>query len=52
MLSLGASVPWNDALEVMTGERKLDASALLEYFESLNTWLKEENKKLNVSIGW
>ena len=52
MLSLGASVPWNDALEVMTGERQLDASALLEYFAPLYDWLKETNAKLNAHIGW
>jgi len=52
MLSLGSSVPWNDALEVITGDRKLDASALLEYFAPLYDWLKDANKKLNAHIGW
>jgi peptidyl-dipeptidase A len=52
MLSLGSSKPWNDALEVMTGERKLDAAAFLEYFQPLNEWLAETNKKLGVKIGW
>jgi hypothetical protein len=27
----------------MTGERKLDATALLEYFEPLHKYLKEKN---------
>ncbi|KAL7038763.1 hypothetical protein ACKWTF_009688 [Chironomus riparius] len=52
MLSLGSSVPWNDALEVITGDRQLDANALLEYFAPLYEWLKEENTKLNAHIGW
>lgn len=52
MLSLGSSVPWNDALEVMTGERKMDASALVEYFAPLYEWLKDANNKLNAHVGW
>lgn len=52
MLALGSSKPWPDALEVMTGERSLNASAILEYFEPLSEWLKDTNKKLGVKIGW
>ena len=39
MLEMGASKPWPDALEALTGERRIDASALVEYFEPLKTWL-------------
>lgn len=52
MLALGCSVPWNDALEVMTGDRQLNANALLEYFAPLYDWLKKENTKINAHIGW
>jgi peptidyl-dipeptidase A len=44
MLSLGASKPWQDALEAMTGERQMDAGAMLEYFAPLRTWLAEQNR--------
>lgn len=52
MLSLGSSKPWPDAMEVFTGERKMTASAMIEYFGPLKTWLEQENKKNNVHIGW
>jgi peptidyl-dipeptidase A len=39
MLEMGASKPWPDALEALTGQRRIDASALVEYFEPLKTWL-------------
>jgi peptidyl-dipeptidase A len=50
MLALGASKPWPDALEALTGERKLDATAILDYFAPLMSWLTEENK--GRSCGW
>ena len=50
MLSLGASKPWQDALEAMTGSRQTDAGALLEYFAPLASWLKEQNK--GQKCGW
>jgi peptidyl-dipeptidase A len=50
MLALGASKPWPVALEAMTGERQMDAGALLEYFAPLRTWLEEQNK--GQTCGW
>ena len=50
MLALGASKPWPEALEAITGSTKLDASALLEYFQPLQAWLKEQNK--GQQCGW
>ena len=50
MLELGASKPWPDALETLTGQRQMDASALLEYFAPLQAWLKEQNK--GQQCGW
>lgn len=52
MLSLGSSKPWPDAMEVMTGQRKMDIGPLLEYFEPLRIWLERENKKLGAYVGW
>jgi peptidyl-dipeptidase A len=50
MLSLGASKPWPDALEAMTGSRKTDATALVEYFQPLLVWLKQQNR--DEKPGW
>ena len=44
MLAMGASREWPDALEVITGERRMDAAALLEYFAPLRRWLDQQNR--------
>nr|QJF77791.1 angiotensin-converting enzyme 2 [Eptesicus brasiliensis] len=49
MLKLGKSKPWTFALEKITGTKKMDAKPLLNYFEPLFTWLKEQNGN---SAGW
>ncbi|OGR60132.1 MAG: peptidyl-dipeptidase [Elusimicrobia bacterium GWA2_69_24] len=43
MMALGISRPWPDALEAMTGSRKMDAGAVAEYFAPLKAWLDAEN---------
>ncbi len=50
MLEMGQSRPWPDALEALTGERQIDASAMLEYFAPLKTWLDEQNKDRKVGL--
>jgi len=50
MLSLGASKPWPDALEAMTGQRQMDGNALLEYFQPLQAWLRQQNQ--GSRCGW
>ena len=50
MLELGASKPWPDALQAMTGTRQMDATALLDYFSPLRTWLQAQNK--GQKCGW
>jgi peptidyl-dipeptidase A len=50
MLAMGASKPWPDALEAVTGQRQMDASAILEYFAPLQAWLKEQNA--GKQCGW
>ena len=52
MLEIGASKPWKEVMEVMTGEPKMDTAAFREYFEPLEEWLKEENERTGVAIGW
>lgn len=44
MLTMGASKPWQDAYQVLTGKREMDATAILDYFAPLHTWLKDKNK--------
>jgi peptidyl-dipeptidase A len=50
MLSLGASKPWPEALAVLSGESRADASAMLEYFKPLEAFLNEQNK--GETCGW
>lgn len=52
MLSLGSSKPWPDAFEILTGQRKMEASALVEYFKPLQDWLEKKNKETGAHIGW
>ncbi len=42
MLAMGASKPWPDALEALTGERQMDATAILDYFAPLRDWLEAQ----------
>jgi peptidyl-dipeptidase A len=42
MLAMGASKPWPEALEALTGERQMDATAILDYFAPLRQWLEAE----------
>ena len=45
MLAMGASEPWPAALKAMTGEEKMDATAIIDYFAPLKQWLDEQNRK-------
>jgi peptidyl-dipeptidase A len=51
MLAMGRSRPWPDALEALTGEREMDATALLEYFAPLQRWLDEQNSRRSASVS-
>ncbi|XP_049499444.1 angiotensin-converting enzyme 2 [Panthera uncia] len=50
MLTLGKSKPWTLALEHVVGEKNMNVTPLLKYFEPLFTWLKEQNR--NSFVGW
>ncbi len=50
MMAMGISRPWVEALEALTGQRQMDATAILGYFEPLHKWLKEQNK--GRKCGW
>jgi peptidyl-dipeptidase A len=45
MLMMGQSRPWPEALKALTGEDRMDATAILDYFAPLKKWLDEQNKK-------
>lgn len=49
MLALGLSKPWPEALKAMTGEDKMDATAIIDYFAPLKQWLDGENQKTQVT---
>uniref|UniRef100_A0A8C3LEC6 Angiotensin-converting enzyme n=1 Tax=Chrysolophus pictus TaxID=9089 RepID=A0A8C3LEC6_CHRPC len=50
LLELGKSKPWTQALESATGEKYMNATPLLHYFEPLFNWLQKNNS--DRSIGW
>ncbi len=50
MLRLGMSRPWPEALEALTGEKEMDATAILDYFAPLQKWLDRENA--GHPVGW
>lgn len=43
MLAAGASQPWQQTLQQMTGTNHLDAQPMLDYFAPLYLWLKAQN---------
>lgn len=50
MLEMGMSKPWPVALEVLTGSREMDATAILDYFAPLKEWLDVQNE--GRQCGW
>ena len=44
MLEMGSSQPWQQAYKVLTGNEQMDATAILDYFAPLQTWLKDKNQ--------
>lgn len=44
MLEMGSSQPWQQAYKVLTGNEQMDATAILDYFAPLHTWLKDKNQ--------
>ncbi len=50
LLEMGASRPWPEALEVVTGQRQMDATAIVDYFAPLKAWLDEQNR--GRTCGW
>ena len=50
MLAMGRSVPWQETLRTLTGQDRMDASAILDYFAPLKKWLDEQNS--GQTAGW
>ncbi|HYG81098.1 MAG TPA: M2 family metallopeptidase, partial [Pyrinomonadaceae bacterium] len=46
MLEMGQSRPWPEALKELTGEDKMDATAIIDYYAPLKAWLDEQNRQL------
>lgn len=49
---MGSSRPWPEVMKIMTGQEKMDASAIREYFKPLEDWLIQANAKLGQKPGW
>jgi peptidyl-dipeptidase A len=49
-LEMGASKPWPDALYELTGQRQMDATAMMDYYAPLKAWLDQQNK--GATQGW
>uniref|UniRef100_H3D5P0 Angiotensin-converting enzyme n=1 Tax=Tetraodon nigroviridis TaxID=99883 RepID=H3D5P0_TETNG len=52
VMKLGASKPWPEAMAMMTGQPKMSAKPLMEYFSPLIDWLEKQNKENNDILGW
>jgi peptidyl-dipeptidase A len=50
MLAMGSSRPWPEAMKAITGQETADARPLLEYFEPLRKYLREQTK--GETCGW
>lgn len=51
-MKLGSSKPWPEAMAMITGQSKMSAKPLMEYFKPLIDWLQEENNKNKEVRGW
>lgn len=50
MLSMGKSHPWPEALEAISGQSNMDATAILDYFAPLKKWLDQQIQ--GEKLGW
>ena len=50
MLGKGGSQPWPQTLKELTGSEEMDASAIIDYFAPLNSWLEKQNA--GKDCGW
>ena len=50
MLELGLSRPWPEAIQTFTGTREISAQPMMDYFQPLMGWLREQNR--GRQCGW
>src|SRR5271154_6652435 len=50
MLQMGSSRPWPEVIKMITGQPKMSASAILEYFRPLYEFLQIQNA--GECFGW
>lgn len=50
MMAMGRAQPWPEALAALSGETKMDASAILDYFAPLHAYLRGHNQ--GKTCGW
>jgi peptidyl-dipeptidase A len=50
MMEMGQSQAWPEALEALTGQPEMDATAILDYFAPLKEWLDRQNA--GRTCGW
>ncbi len=50
MMEMGMSRPWPEALKALTGQDRIDATAIRDYFAPLQKWLDEQNQ--GKPVGW
>lgn len=51
-MKLGFSKPWPEAMAMVTGQPKMTAQPLMEYFKPLIDWLEKENNNNKEVRGW
>nr|XP_012299551.1 angiotensin-converting enzyme isoform X1 [Aotus nancymaae] len=51
-MKLGFSQPWPEAMQLITGQPNMSASAMLSYFKPLLDWLRAENELHGEKLGW
>ncbi|XP_075166830.1 angiotensin-converting enzyme-like [Haematobia irritans] len=54
IMSAGSTKPWRKIIKPITikNVEKLTATAFLEYYEPLHTWIAEDNVEKNLPVGW
>uniref|UniRef100_A0A8C5GLA4 Angiotensin-converting enzyme n=1 Tax=Gouania willdenowi TaxID=441366 RepID=A0A8C5GLA4_GOUWI len=52
VMKLGFSKPWPEAMTMITGQHRMSAEPLMEYFKPLIEWLEAENNKNGDVRGW
>jgi peptidyl-dipeptidase A len=50
MLGRGAGQPWQSTMQEFAGSERMDANALIDYFQPLSAWLERQNQ--GQQCGW